>query len=111
MSANNQKTENELIEANTEYWVQQYRALTRMEAGKEQPGDFKLVILDGYFKDRALDAVSMLGTEYIKQSGKRPEVMETLVAISTLQDHFMTIKNIGGIAEEDISDLTGPEAE
>lgn len=111
MNANNQQTEQEMETVETQYWANQYAALTRLENGNPQPDDFKTVILEGYFRDRALDGVSMLGTEYVKQSGKRPEVMETLVAISTLQDHFMTIKSIGGIAEEDISDLEGPEVE
>lgn len=111
MKANNPQNEQELETVETQYWNDQFEALTRLENGTHRKGDFQLVILDGYFKDRALDAVSLLGTDYIKQSGKRPEVMETLVAISSLQDHFMMIKNLGGIAEEDISDLTGPEVE
>jgi len=107
MNANNQQTEQEMEMVETQYWADQYEALTRLESNK----DFQLVILQGYFKDRALDNVSMLGTHYAKSSGTRPEIMESLVAISSLQDHFNTIKKIGGIAEEDISDLEGPEVE
>jgi len=110
MSTNNQN-EQEIYEIENQYWVDQCEALDRLENGTPRPGDFKLVILDGYFRDKALNSVSLLGTEYVKNSGKRPEVMEQLVAVSTLQDHFMTIRSLGGIAEEDISDLTGPEVE
>ena len=112
MSTNNQMTEEvELQEVEVQYWVDQAEALTRLENGTPRPDDFKKVILEGYFKDRALDGVSMLGTDYVKQSGKRPEVMEILVAISTLQDHFHTIKNLGSIAEDDRQELEGPEVE
>jgi len=98
MSMNNQPTDVELEETERLYWVEQAQALERLEDNK----DFQKVILDGYFKDRALDQVSLLGTEYIKQNGKRPEVMEILVAISTLQDHFATIKNIGAAVYDDM---------
>ncbi len=96
----NQNEEIELEATEAQYWVTQKEALDRLE----QNEDFKTVILDGYFKDRALDQVSLLGSEYIKRNGLRPEVMELLVAISTLQDHFATIKNLGGIAEQEIYD-------
>ena len=37
----------------------------------------------------------MLASEYIKKQGKRGDVMEMLVAISQLQDFFITIKQLG----------------
>ncbi len=107
MEANNPQTEQELETVETQYWADQFEALKRLEKNK----DFQLVILEGYIKERALDQVGLLGTDYIKKAGLRAEIMESLVAISTLQDHFNTITNLGGIAEEDISDLTGPEVE
>lgn len=96
----NPTTENEQIELETveaQYWFDQKEALDRL---RRNP-DFQLVIENGYFKDRAVEGVSLLGTEYIKQSGKRPELMEILVAISNLQQHFLMIDNLGTIPEED----------
>lgn len=93
----NQNEEIELETTEAQYWVQQKEALDRLE----QNEDFKTVILDGYFKERALDQVSLLGSDYVKNNGLRPQVMELLVAISTLQDHFATIKNLGAIAEQE----------
>ena len=104
---NNQNEELELETVEAQYWVDQKKALERLETND----DFKTVILDGYMRDRVLDNVSLLGTEYVKKSGLRPEVMEQLVAISTLQDHFATIKNLGGIAEDDLQRIEGPDVD
>lgn len=98
----NQNEEIELETIEVQYWVDQKAALDRLE----QNEDFQKVILDGYFKERALDQVSLLGSEYIKRNGLRPEVMELLVAISTLQDHFATIKNLGALGEQEQYEAT-----
>ena len=66
---------------------------------------FKRVILEGYFKDRAVNGVSMLASGNVVDNGLRPQVMEDLVAISRLQDYFLTISNLGGISEEDEEDM------
>lgn len=98
----NQLAEEAQLEAvENQYWIDQAQALKRLEKNE----DFRKVILDGYFKDRAVDGVSLLANEGIKKSGRRPDVMEQLVAISQLQDHFITIKNLGGIAQEDLEDM------
>lgn len=105
MSTINQtQTDTGLEDAETQYWVEQYEGLVELE----KCPNFKKVILEGYFKDRALDSVSLLATDYIRNSGKRPEVMEVLVAISNLQDHLATIKNIGGIAAAEAQEANGP---
>ena len=115
MKTNNQEithgVEAELETAERNYWVEQKEALDRLENGTPKPGDFKKVILEGYFKDRAIDGVSMLATDYTRQTGTRGNILETLVAISLLQDHFGVIKNLGSIAEDDELALNGPEAE
>ena len=101
MSAINQEqTDTQLEEIENQYWIDQNESLAILENDKH----FQRVILDGYFKERALDSVSLLGTDYIKQAGKRPEVMEVLVAISILQDHFATIRNLGAILEDEQRD-------
>lgn len=101
----NNQDELETIE--NQYWVDQAQALARLEKNE----DFKKVILTGYFKDKAIDGVSLLANDGIKRAGARGDVMETLVAISTLEDHLSTIKNLGAIAEDDLQDEFGPDVE
>ena len=91
-------TAEELKEYN--YWVGMKQALERLENNP----DFQKVILEGYFKDKAVNGVSMLASGYIKKNGLRPDVMESLVAISQLQDFFVTVKQLGTEPEEDDSE-------
>lgn len=100
----NVSSEEELIRVENQYWVDLAEALVRLEDGNPQPDDFKKVILEGYFKDKAVNGVSLLAVDQIKQQGVRGDIMEQLVAISALQDYFMTIKNLG-FAPEDDEDL------
>jgi hypothetical protein len=93
-------SEDELIAIENQYWVDMANALNRLESGNPQPDDFKKIVTDGYFKDKAINGVSMLGTEHVRRSGVRGDIMEQLVAISHLQDYFMTIKSLGVIPEE-----------
>ena len=88
-------TAEELKEYN--YWVGMKQALERLENNP----DFQKVILDGYFKDKAINGVSMLASGYIKKNGLRPDVMEGLVAISQLQDFFITVKQLGTEPEDE----------
>ena len=94
--AENELTAEMLEEYN--YYVGQKQALDRL---KTNP-DFKKVILEGYFKDKAINGVSLLATDYVRRNGLRPEVMESLVAISHLQDYFITIDKMGTTEEDDI---------
>ncbi|MGD8305077.1 MAG: hypothetical protein PVF17_00350 [Ignavibacteria bacterium] len=95
------KTENEILMVENEYWKSLYESLERLKNGNPQPDDFKKVILDGYFKDRAVNGVSLLAMDRIKQMGARPDIMESLVSISALQDYFITIENMGSMPIED----------
>jgi len=79
------------------YWVEQADALERLMKNK----DFQIVILEGYFKDKAITGTSILASDQIKQAGARTDVMEGLIAVSALQDHFNTIKMLGEMAEQD----------
>ena len=88
-------TAEELKEYN--YWVGMKQALERLENNP----DFQKVILDGYFKDKAINGVGMLASGYIKKNGLRPDVMESLVAISQLQDFFITVKQLGTEPEDE----------
>ena len=95
-AAENELTAEMLEEYN--YYVGQKQALDRL---KTNP-DFKKVILEGYFKDKAINGVSLLATDYVRRNGLRPEVMEGLVAISHLQDYFITIDKMGTVEEDEI---------
>lgn len=82
-------TAEELREYN--HFVGLKQALDRLE----QNPDFQKLILEDYFKNKAINGVSMLATDYIKKNGLRGEIMEDLVAVSKLQDYFLTIKRLG----------------
>ena len=83
------------------YFVGQRQALERLEKNP----DFKFLILEGYFKDRAINIVSALGSEHVRRTSTRGELMEEAIGISMLQQHFVTVKNLGAEApEEDMID-------
>lgn len=94
--------ETKILEVENKYWVEMYEALERLEKNP----DFQKVILDGYFKDKAINGVSLLAQDAIVRGGHRTSVMEDLIAISSLEDHFMTIKNLGSAPDFD-DDLEG----
>ena len=54
--------------------------------------DFKTVILDGYLNEKVLASVSLLAVPQIADQGKRPGVMEDLVAASNLQYFFRQVE-------------------
>jgi len=82
------------------YWRGLKEALERLE----QNEDFNKVILEGYFRDKAVNGVSLLASPQIKAQGKRADIMEALVAISQLEDYFLTIKALGEDIPEDDED-------
>lgn len=86
----------ELLTVENEYWKEMWESLERLQKND----DFKRVILDGYFKDKAINGVSLLAVDGIKRQGLRAEIMEELIAISNLQDYFVTIENLGTIPED-----------
>lgn len=98
------KQQEELIMVEIDNWLEKLEALERLEKNK----DFQAIIIDGYFKEYAVEKVSLLAVDSIKRAGQRPDVMETLVAISQLQDYFKMIKNIGGAARQDYEDRHAP---
>ena len=99
----NQEEVLEMVE--TQQWVSRYEALQRLEKNP----DFINVISEGYIRDRSLNGVSMLANEDVKRQGQRGDVMEMLVAVSTLQDYFKMLKNLGAVAKDDLDELEGPE--
>ena len=108
--ANNQTADLELTaEELREYnhFVGLKQALDRLE----QNPDFQKLILEDYFKNKPINGVSLLATDYIKKNGLRGEIMEDLVAISKLQDYFLNIKRLGTTLDdvEDDAELDGEE--
>ena len=85
-----------LEEANK--WIEWAEALERLERNE----DFKKVFLEGYLKERAVDAVSLLARGDIKANGKRPDVIEYLVGISQFEDFMHTVKTMGANAKQDL---------
>ena len=100
MASNQNPTENVDTQEEVIYWAEMFQSLERLENNK----DFQRVILEGYFKDKAINGVSLLAQDYVKQNGLRPDVMESLIAISALEDFFITVKSLGAPEPEEIED-------
>lgn len=97
---NNQNAENnsnELISVENKYWKDLYLALKRLHDNV----DFQKVVLEGYFKDKAINGVSMLAHTSTIREGRRGEIFESLIAVSQLQDYFIMIANLGADASGD----------
>ena len=92
--------EQQILQVENQYWADMWASLEKLKSNK----DFQRVILDGYFKDKAINGVSLLAQNAIVQGGHRTAVMEDLIAISSLEDFFMTIENMGTIPPEDDED-------
>lgn len=108
--ANNQTADLELTaEELREYnhFVGLKQALDRLE----QNPDFQKLILEDYFKNKPINGVSLLATDYVKKNGLRGEIMEDLVAVSKLQDYFLNIKRLGTTLDdvEDDDELVDEE--
>lgn len=108
--ANNQTADLELTaEELREYnhFVGLKQSLERLE----QNPDFQKVILEDYFKNKPINGVSLLATDYVKKNGLRGEIMEDLVAVSKLQDYFLNIKRLGTTLDdvEDDDELVDEE--
>lgn len=96
----NNLNEKQLLEVENKYWVDMNLALSRLKENR----DFKTVILDGYFKDKAINGVSLLARDAIIRNGERSAVMEDLIAISSLEDFFITIESLGSVSPDDDND-------
>jgi len=94
------KSEEELLRVENQYWADLATDLLALEDNPH----FKRLILEGYFKDKAINGVSMLATDHVKRGGLRGDIMEQLVAISHLEDYFIMVKSIGLAPEEEFDD-------
>ena len=93
----NNLSDKQILEVENQYWVDMWHSLERLQSNK----DFQKVILQGYFKDKAVNGVSLLAQDAIVAGGHRSDVMEDLIAISSLEDFFVTIENLGTIPSEE----------
>ena len=89
--------EQNIIEVENYYWVDMWNSLQVLQDNKH----FQKVILQGYFIDKAVNGVSLLAQDAVVENGKRSQVMEDLIAVSSLEDHFITIENLGNVPPED----------
>lgn len=106
MNVSNQTEQND-------YWVDMNISLDRLNNGTEMPGDFKKVIVDGYFHDYAINQTSLLASPLIIKQGQRSAVMEKLIAISSLQDYLLMIRDLGMAEKEEelsVEDMNEIEA-
>lgn len=100
----NNLNEEEILEVENQYWVNMWNDLRSLKEDER----FKRVILDGYFKDKAINGVSLLARDDVVSNGHRSAVMEDLIAISSLEDFFISIENLGSIpAEDSVEDNVG----
>jgi hypothetical protein len=93
----NNLNDQQILEVENRYWADMWACLERLKENK----DFQKVILEGYFKDKAVNGVSLLAQDAIVAGGHRTAVMEDLIAISSLEDYFVTIENLGTIPSEE----------
>ena len=93
----NNLNDQQILEVENEYWAGMWESLRNL---RNSP-DFKRVILQGYFRDKAVNGVSLLAQDAVIANGQRSAVMEDLIAISSLEDFFITIENLGSVPPED----------
>ena len=96
----NNLEDKKILDVENQYWVDMNNSLERLKSNK----DFQKVVLQGYFKDKAINGVSLLASDHTIREGKRPAIIEALIAISHLEDYFITIEGIGSVQEDDFED-------
>lgn len=74
-----------------DYYMSMAQALARLK----QNEDFKKLILEGYFKDKAIRGVEIMATDYARVNNLRGAIMEELNGISMLKDYFLTVESLG----------------
>lgn len=97
MAINQTTNEVELEMTSRASIVRKYEALQRLKDNE----DFRIVVLEGYLKEKAIDQVSLLGTDYVRKNNLRGILMEELVAISVFEEYMHMIENLGAPIEED----------
>ena len=88
--------EREILTVENNYWVNLNNSLERLKANP----DFQAVITEGYFKDRAINGVSMLCAPN-SDGTKRKELLDEFYAISNLTWYFKMIEHMGSVNDEE----------
>lgn len=96
-----------LVEKETDHAIKMGKALERLRDNQ----DFKDLILDGYLKEKVIASVSLLAVPQIKAQGRRPDIMEDLIAASNLQFFFQMVEqNYEGALDPVLSDQEEAES-
>lgn len=88
---NNLNKNEEIFEVENQYWVNLYHDLKALKENKH----FQNLILNAYFKDKAIDATSLLSRSFPQGRDNRSDLLEDLISISNLQYFFIMIENLG----------------
>ena len=88
--------EREILTVENNYWVNLNNSLERLKANP----DFQAVITEGYFKDRAINGVSMLCAPN-SDGAKRKDLLDEFYAISNLTWYFKMIEHMGSVSDEE----------
>ena len=87
----------ELESIETQEFREKYEALTRLENNE----DFKLLVLDGYLKDKAVEYTSLLAVPAMAQN--RSQLFEALAAVSHFEQYLHMVYNLGApVPEEEL---------
>ena len=98
----------DIVELETIERVDLTRKWEALERLKENP-DFKVVVLDGYLKEKAIEFTSLLATDYVRRNNLRSTIFEQLAAISCFGEYLHMIENLGAPASmlEDDEEIGG----
>ena len=88
--------EREILTVENNYWVNLNNSLERLKANP----DFQAVITEGYFKDRAINGVSMLCAPNSDGNTKK-DLLDEFYAISKLKWYFKMIEHMGSVNDEE----------
>jgi len=88
--------EKEILTVENNYWVGLKLALDRLR----ENADFKAVVLEGYFKDRAVNGVSMMCAPTSDGNVKK-DLLDEMMAISKVIWYFKMIDHMGSTSEEE----------
>lgn len=72
---------------------EKYEALKRLEENE----DFKLVVLDGYLKEKAVEFTSLLAVP--SMLANRSQIFEALAAVSHFEQYLHMLYNVGAPVE------------
>lgn len=64
--------------------------------------DFRKVIKDGYFTDEAVRLVHLRGDPSFKAPDRQALILAQIDAISNLNQYFLTVQQLAGMADKDI---------